>query len=184
MPCVHNPDIPPEALAESAAACGVAGDAALTPAIPGTEHSTVSQNVTRWRDRVPSLSGRAHVRSHKRVGLFWEAKRASLCELRSLHSCPVNLSQLLCSLSSCLLSPSSLTMPVINAPAPRVNFFTPAQYPPSGTAVDNGKPIPSLFQPLKIRGVEFQNRIWVSVTLGHPYSKLRILVTQYPHRAP
>lgn len=51
-----------------------------------------------------------------------------------------------------------------NAPAPNVPFFTPAQYPASGSAVDpqpNGKPIPKLFQPLKIRGVEFQNRIWV-----------------------
>ncbi|KAI0729591.1 hypothetical protein C8Q72DRAFT_302985 [Fomitopsis betulina] len=53
-------------------------------------------------------------------------------------------------------------MPIINAPAPRVDFFTPAQYPPSGTAVDNGKPIPSLFRPLNIRGVEFPNRIWLS----------------------
>ncbi|KZT65810.1 FMN-linked oxidoreductase [Daedalea quercina L-15889] len=51
---------------------------------------------------------------------------------------------------------------IINAPAPRVDFFTPAQYPPSGTVVDNGKPIPTLFQPIKIRGVEFPNRIWLS----------------------
>ncbi|KAJ3556811.1 hypothetical protein NM688_g1811 [Phlebia brevispora] len=53
----------------------------------------------------------------------------------------------------------------VNTPAPNVPYFTPAQVPPAGTAVDpqpDGKPIPKLFQPLKIRGVEFQNRIWVS----------------------
>ncbi|PCH34993.1 FMN-linked oxidoreductase [Wolfiporia cocos MD-104 SS10] len=52
-----------------------------------------------------------------------------------------------------------------NAPAPNVPFYTPAQNPAAGTAVDpqpNGKPIPKLFQPLKIRGVEFQNRIFLS----------------------
>lgn len=54
---------------------------------------------------------------------------------------------------------------VVNAPAPGIEYFTPAQNPPAGTALDpqpDGKPIPKLFQPLKIRGVEFQNRIWVS----------------------
>lgn len=53
-----------------------------------------------------------------------------------------------------------------NAPAPNVPFFTPAQYPASGSAVvpqPDGKHVPKLFQPLRIRGVEFQNRIWVSV---------------------
>ncbi|KZT66250.1 FMN-linked oxidoreductase [Daedalea quercina L-15889] len=53
----------------------------------------------------------------------------------------------------------------INAPAPNVPYFAPAQYPPAGTALDpqpNGKPIPTLFKPLKIRGVEFQNRIFLS----------------------
>ncbi|KAI9061968.1 FMN-linked oxidoreductase [Trametes sanguinea] len=52
-----------------------------------------------------------------------------------------------------------------NRPAPNTSYFTPAQYPPAGTAMDpqpNGKPIPTLFKPLKIRGVEFQNRIWLS----------------------
>jgi len=66
---------------------------------------------------------------------------------------------------------------IINAPAPRVDFFTPAQYPPSGTVIDNGKPIPTLFQPIKIRGVEFPNRISVSILrsgrkihpMAHPY---------------
>ena len=51
-----------------------------------------------------------------------------------------------------------------NAPAPNTRYFTPAQHPASGTAVDpqpEGKPVPTLFQPLKIRGLEFHNRLWV-----------------------
>ncbi|CAN8097349.1 unnamed protein product [Discula destructiva] len=50
-------------------------------------------------------------------------------------------------------------------PAEGVPFFTPAQDPPAGTAVDpqpDGGPIPKLFTPLKIRGVTFQNRIFVA----------------------
>ncbi|KAK0199672.1 hypothetical protein DFS33DRAFT_1387981 [Desarmillaria ectypa] len=49
--------------------------------------------------------------------------------------------------------------------APSVSFFTPAQDPPAGTAIvpqPDGKPIPSLFQPITIRGVTFQNRIFLS----------------------
>ncbi|KAJ8516842.1 hypothetical protein ONZ45_g5910 [Pleurotus djamor] len=52
-----------------------------------------------------------------------------------------------------------------NAPAPNVPYFTPSQYPPAGSAVvpqPDGKPIPKLFQPLKIRGLEFHNRIFLS----------------------
>ncbi|EMD39897.1 hypothetical protein CERSUDRAFT_150644 [Gelatoporia subvermispora B] len=54
---------------------------------------------------------------------------------------------------------------IFNPPAPGVDFYTPAQIPASGTAVDpqpSGKPVPKLFQPIKIRGVEFQNRIFLS----------------------
>ncbi|KAK8157968.1 NADH:flavin oxidoreductase/NADH oxidase [Phyllosticta citrichinensis] len=43
-----------------------------------------------------------------------------------------------------------------------VPYFTPDQNPPSGTAWEpqsGGKPIPKLFQPLKIRGITLQNRI-------------------------
>ena len=47
-----------------------------------------------------------------------------------------------------------------NPPAPGVPYFTPAQYPAAGTA--DGENVPLLFKPIKIRGVEFQNRIWVS----------------------
>ncbi|TGO80553.1 hypothetical protein BELL_0005g00360 [Botrytis elliptica] len=53
----------------------------------------------------------------------------------------------------------------INARAENVPYFTPAQNPPSGTAVSpslKAQIIPKLFQPLTIRGVTFQNRIWVS----------------------
>ncbi|TFK20887.1 NADPH dehydrogenase [Coprinopsis marcescibilis] len=52
-----------------------------------------------------------------------------------------------------------------NVAAEGIPYFTPAQIPPAGTAFDpqpSGAHIPKLFQPLKIRGVEFQNRIWVS----------------------
>ncbi|KAK0458937.1 uncharacterized protein EV420DRAFT_1479594 [Desarmillaria tabescens] len=52
----------------------------------------------------------------------------------------------------------------VNVPAPGISFFTPAQTPPAGTAIPqpDGKPIPTLFQPLTIRGVTFQNRIFLS----------------------
>lgn len=52
-----------------------------------------------------------------------------------------------------------------NKPAEGVPFFTPAQEPPAGTALDpqpKNATIPKLFQPLTIRGVTFQNRIFVS----------------------
>ncbi|KAH7871254.1 FMN-linked oxidoreductase [Lentinula edodes] len=53
----------------------------------------------------------------------------------------------------------------INKAAPGAPFFTPLQSPASGTALDpqpNGKPIPKLFTPLKIRDVTFQNRIFLA----------------------
>ncbi|KAI0757920.1 FMN-linked oxidoreductase [Fomes fomentarius] len=55
--------------------------------------------------------------------------------------------------------------PLINPPAPNVPYFVPAQYPPAGTALEpqpDGKPVPTLFKPLKIRGVEFHNRVWLA----------------------
>jgi hypothetical protein len=54
---------------------------------------------------------------------------------------------------------------IYNEAAEGVPFYTPAQKPPAGTAVTpqpDNKPVPKLFTPLKIRGVEFQNRIMVS----------------------
>lgn len=79
-----------------------------------------------------------------------------------------------------------VTMPnIVNAPAPGIPYYTPSQYPAAGTAVDpqpDGKPIPTLFKPLTIRGVEFQNRLWVSLGIclrigldTHPYFTPRTL---------
>jgi hypothetical protein len=56
----------------------------------------------------------------------------------------------------------------LNIAAEGISYFTPAQVPPAGTALDPqpcGEKIPKLFQPLKIRGVEFQNRIFVSTVI-------------------
>lgn len=53
---------------------------------------------------------------------------------------------------------------IFNAPAQGIPYFAAAQVPAAGTADDpqpDGKPVPKLFQPLKIRGVEFHNRIFV-----------------------
>lgn len=52
-----------------------------------------------------------------------------------------------------------------NEAAKGISYFTPAQRPPAGTASDpqpNGSHPPKLFQPLKLRGVTFQNRIMLS----------------------
>lgn len=57
---------------------------------------------------------------------------------------------------------------VDNIAAKGFSFYTPAQLPAAGTAIvpqPNGREIPLLFKPLKIRGVEFQNRIFVSLWL-------------------
>ncbi|TFY60882.1 hypothetical protein EVJ58_g4864 [Rhodofomes roseus] len=51
------------------------------------------------------------------------------------------------------------------AAAPNTSYFTPLQDPPAGTAFDpqsDGKPIPKLFQPIRIRGLQLQNRIMLS----------------------
>ncbi len=52
-----------------------------------------------------------------------------------------------------------------NKASPAVTYFTPLQSPAPGTFLemtDPSKSRPLLFTPLKIRDVEFQNRIWVS----------------------
>ncbi|KAI2631395.1 NADPH dehydrogenase [Hypomontagnella submonticulosa] len=54
---------------------------------------------------------------------------------------------------------------ILNKRADGVPFYTPVQDPPAGTALDpqpDGKPIPKLFTPLKIRGLTLQNRIMVA----------------------
>nr|VWO99089.1 Chaperone protein dnaJ 2 [Ganoderma boninense] len=63
-----------------------------------------------------------------------------------------------------------------NAPAPNVPYFVPRQYPPAGTALqphERANHIPALFQPITIRGLTFQNRLWVSF----PIPQLSFLLT-------
>ena len=51
-----------------------------------------------------------------------------------------------------------------NVGAEGIGYYTPAQVPPSGTALDpqsDGSHPPKLFQPLVLRGVTLQNRIMV-----------------------
>ncbi|MCJ1443254.1 MAG: hypothetical protein MMC23_003752 [Stictis urceolatum] len=47
-----------------------------------------------------------------------------------------------------------------NIPSSAVPYFTPAQDPPAGTATSSDPP--KLFQPLQIRSLKFQNRIFLS----------------------
>ncbi|KAL2311787.1 putative NADPH dehydrogenase C23G7.10c [Schizosaccharomyces pombe] len=51
-------------------------------------------------------------------------------------------------------------MTIVNEGAENVGYFTPAQKIPAGAAI--GVPQTKLFTPLKIRGVEFHNRMFVS----------------------
>ncbi|TVY78173.1 putative NADPH dehydrogenase, partial [Lachnellula suecica] len=59
-----------------------------------------------------------------------------------------------------ILSASFNTMAPKSQAAPNAPYFTPLQSPPAGTAFSDNPP--TLFTPLKIREVEFQNRIWVA----------------------
>ncbi|KAE9373389.1 FMN-linked oxidoreductase [Stipitochalara longipes BDJ] len=55
--------------------------------------------------------------------------------------------------------------PLRNYAAENTTYYTPKQSIPAGTSVipqNNGRSIPKLFQPLKLRGLELQNRILVS----------------------
>lgn len=73
---------------------------------------------------------------------------------------------------------------VVNVPAPGIPYFQPAQNPPAGTALDpqpDGKPIPKVFQPLKIRGVEFQNRIWLSPLCQYSSEDGKVTAWQFAH---
>ena len=72
-----------------------------------------------------------------------------------------------------------------NRPAPNTSYFTPAQNPPAGTAVDpqpDGKAIPTLFKPLRIRGVEFQNRIFLSPLCQYSSENGKPTPWQFAHR--
>ncbi|CAD0015084.1 unnamed protein product [Aureobasidium pullulans] len=52
----------------------------------------------------------------------------------------------------------------INRAAPGAPYFTPLQSPPAGAAFvrEDGKTVPKLFQPLKLRGLTLPNRIFLS----------------------
>ncbi|KAL8355762.1 hypothetical protein RB601_001184 [Gaeumannomyces tritici] len=53
----------------------------------------------------------------------------------------------------------------LSPPAPGVPYYTPAQEPPAGTALsapEGGGSVPTLFTPLRIRGLELSNRFAVS----------------------
>lgn len=54
--------------------------------------------------------------------------------------------------------------PLANVAAGGISYYTPAQNPPSGTAIQNNPvdSIPKLFQPLTIRGLTFQNRLFLA----------------------
>ncbi|KAI0109662.1 hypothetical protein GGR51DRAFT_558355 [Nemania sp. FL0031] len=52
-------------------------------------------------------------------------------------------------------------MSIENKAAPGAPYYTPAQEPPAGTAL-NPATAPTVFQPLKIRGLEIHNRFMVS----------------------
>jgi 2,4-dienoyl-CoA reductase-like NADH-dependent reductase (Old Yellow Enzyme family) len=46
--------------------------------------------------------------------------------------------------------------------APGIPYYTPAQTPPAGTALETDAEVPTLFTPLKLRGMTLQNRFAVS----------------------
>lgn len=50
----------------------------------------------------------------------------------------------------------------VNVPAPNTPYFTPVQSPIVGTAANVDEKTPTIFTPIKIRDVDFQNRIWVA----------------------
>ncbi|KAJ5226146.1 hypothetical protein N7468_007371 [Penicillium chermesinum] len=54
---------------------------------------------------------------------------------------------------------------IANKPAAGISYFTPAQVPPAGSAANpqsDGTQPPKLFQPWKVRGLTFHNRIGLS----------------------
>ncbi|MCJ1395414.1 hypothetical protein MMC18_008300 [Xylographa bjoerkii] len=59
---------------------------------------------------------------------------------------------------------SSMKKDLPNVGAANISFYTPVQDPVAGTAVQSqsSEQIPKVFQPLRIRGVTFHNRIFVS----------------------
>ncbi|ESK85576.1 nadph dehydrogenase [Moniliophthora roreri MCA 2997] len=61
------------------------------------------------------------------------------------------------------MATSSKILDLPSEPTPGIPYFSPNQTPPAGTAIqEEGKQLPLTFQPFKIRGLEFQNRIAVA----------------------
>ena len=68
-----------------------------------------------------------------------------------------------------------MSVHIFNAPAHGIPYFAAAQVPAAGTADEvqsENKPLPKLFQPIKIRGVEFHNRIFVSLSVPLRFSQV------------
>lgn len=59
-------------------------------------------------------------------------------------------------------SSTELLMPLENKAAAAISYYTPAQEPPAGAALKLSEKTPSLFQPLKLRGLTLPNRIMLS----------------------
>ncbi|KAK9329299.1 hypothetical protein V1520DRAFT_343712 [Lipomyces starkeyi] len=64
-----------------------------------------------------------------------------------------------------------MSEPVVVNAAAGVPYYTPAQEPAAGTllSVPEGTPVPKAFTPVTIRGVTFQNRIFVSPMCQYSY---------------
>lgn len=127
-------------------------------------HGERTRDVTRPDKARHTVSDCQRARFGKSSGHVWNVRRVSKAHVAKIDVHSLRRIKAAAVSTTHIAPHHNPDMPIINAPAPRVDFFTPAQYPPSGTAVDNGKPIPSLFRPLNIRGVEFPNRIWVSTS--------------------
>jgi 2,4-dienoyl-CoA reductase-like NADH-dependent reductase (Old Yellow Enzyme family) len=62
-------------------------------------------------------------------------------------------------------APATKSQPDKNMPMPGIPYFHPVQDPPPGTflgMMDATQPRPKLFEPIQIRGLTFQNRVWMS----------------------
>ncbi|KAK9365647.1 hypothetical protein V1509DRAFT_655321 [Lipomyces kononenkoae] len=64
-----------------------------------------------------------------------------------------------------------MSEPIVVKAAPGVPYYTPAQDPPAGSllSADAVASVPKAFTPVTIRGVTFQNRIWVSPMCQYSY---------------
>ncbi|KAH9940202.1 FMN-linked oxidoreductase [Epithele typhae] len=70
-----------------------------------------------------------------------------------------------------------------NTRAPNTPYFTPLHPHPAGTAAvkeDEKNLVPTLFQPFKIRGVEFHNRLWNGVITPWHMAHLGSIFTRGP----